>query len=329
MGEGEGGKRAKSTQHAGGQSVSEKSQVTRTSKNVLEKSNSKTQYFSREVKGRRMTKNGVEFLIGWRDFPLDKDDTWESITNLPVNQTEGDKYVTSSLVLSSFYTCMKNLGEHGSIKKPWFGPANPWCEFPVSSSHESIKAARLSIRQDLEDRWVTNLSEDRKRFFLIASLLDPHTKSLSFCDDIHFPTSWKREGHGFLAMEFKNFYNEIQDTQVDLLHQDASVHQPSALSDLLGDSTYMDVDVDSVEAELNAYTRVQQVPLDTDPLMWWKKDVQDFPRLTRMVSQHQAVPATSASPERLFSSFGLVKSDFRGRILDSTLIDVMWSKQAP
>jgi hypothetical protein len=33
----------------------------------------------------------------------------------------------------------------------------------------------------------------------------------------------------------------------------------------------MDVDVDSVtvEAELNAYTRVQQVPLDTDPLMWW------------------------------------------------------------
>ena len=24
-----------------------------------------------------MTKNGPEFLIGWRDFPLEKDDTWE------------------------------------------------------------------------------------------------------------------------------------------------------------------------------------------------------------------------------------------------------------
>ena len=77
VGEGEGGKKAKSTQHAGGQSVSEKSQTTRTSKNVFEKSNSKTHYFVREVKGRRMTKNGVEFLIGWRDFPLDKDDTWD------------------------------------------------------------------------------------------------------------------------------------------------------------------------------------------------------------------------------------------------------------
>ena len=77
VGEGASGKKAKVTQHAGGQSASEKSQVTRTSKNVFEKSNSKTQYFVREVKGRRMTKNGVEFQIWWRDFPLVKDDTWE------------------------------------------------------------------------------------------------------------------------------------------------------------------------------------------------------------------------------------------------------------
>ena len=55
VGEWEAGKKTKSTQHVGGQSVSEKSQVTRTSKNLFEKSNSKTQYFVREVKGRRMT----------------------------------------------------------------------------------------------------------------------------------------------------------------------------------------------------------------------------------------------------------------------------------
>ncbi len=123
-------------------------------------------------------------------------------------------------------------------------------------------------------------------------------------------------------MEYKSFYNDIQDTQVDLLHQDASVHQPSALSDLLGGSTCMDVDVDSVETELNAYTRVHQVPLDTDLLMWWKQYVQEFPHLTRMDSQHLTIPV-------IFSSVGFVKSDFRGRFLDRTLIDVMWAKQAP
>ena len=88
----------------------------------------------------------------------------------------------------------------------------------------------------------------------------------------------------------------------------------------------MDVDV---ETELNVYTRVHQVPLDTDPLMWWKKHVQEFPRLTRMVRQHLAVPTTSVSPERLFRSVGLVKSDLRGRLLDITLIDLMWAKQTP
>ncbi len=87
-----------------------------------------------------------------------------------------------------------------------------------------------------------------------------------------------------------------------------------------------------MESELNAYTRVQQVPLDTDPLMWWKQHVQEFPRLVRLVRlvrQYLVVPTTSVSPERLFSSVGLVKSDWWGILLDTTLIDVMWVKQAP
>jgi hypothetical protein len=58
----------------------------------------------------------------------------------------------------------------------------------------------MSIRQDLEDRWVTNLNEDRKIFYLITTLFDPRTKSLTFCDDKHFPKLWKHEeGNGFLA----------------------------------------------------------------------------------------------------------------------------------
>jgi hypothetical protein len=51
-----------------------------------------------------------------------------------------------------------------------------------------------------------------------------------------------------------------------------------------------------------------------------------FPRLTTMDRQYMTVPVRSESPERLFSSVGLVKSDLRGRLLDTTLIDVMWAK---
>ena len=106
-----------------------------------------------------------------------------------VKQAEGDKYVTSSLVLPFINTCMKSLAGDGSIKQSWFGKGNTRSEFPVSSAHESVKSARKSVREDLELRWVTNLSEERKRFYLIATLLDPRTKLLSFCDNKYFPSA--------------------------------------------------------------------------------------------------------------------------------------------
>ena len=99
--------------------------------------------------------------------------------------------MTNSLVLSFINTCIKSLVGDGSIKQPWFGKGNARSEFPVSSTHESIKSARKVVREDLELRWVTNLSEERKRFYLIATLIDPRTKMtkmLSFCDNKYFPS---------------------------------------------------------------------------------------------------------------------------------------------
>ena len=128
-------------------------------------------------------------------------------------------------------------------------------------------------------------------------------------------------------MEFKSFY--MEHTQDEVNDVEEQVPKPSVLDDLLGvSSTSMDVDPSSVngETEVNAYMRVQQVTNDTDPLMWWKEHQQEFPRLSRMPRQYLSVPASSVSPERLFSSVGLVKSDLRGRLLDNTLIDVMWAK---
>ena len=48
---------------------------------------------------------------------------------------------------------------------------------------------------------------------------------------------------------------------------------------------------------VQAYMQVQQVPNDTDLLMWWK--------------QH---------------CVGLVQTDLRGSLLDTTMIDLMWGK---
>ncbi len=54
-------------------------------KGVWKSKSKQTEFFVHEVKDKRMTKNGPEFHIGWCDFPLEKDDTWEPITNLTGN----------------------------------------------------------------------------------------------------------------------------------------------------------------------------------------------------------------------------------------------------
>ena len=43
---------------------------------------------------------------------------------------------------------------------------------------------------------------------------------------------------------------------------------------------------------VQGYMQVQQVPNDTDPLMWWKQHQQELPDLTRMARQYLTVPAT-------------------------------------
>jgi hypothetical protein len=99
----------------------------------------------------------------------------------------------------------------------------------------------------MEDRWVTNLSEDRKRFYLVSSLLDPHTKILSFCDQC-FPSSWKDNALGYLSMDLKSFY--MHPTQGEVKDSDGQVKHRRDLDELLGMSTTsMDFDVSSVEGE--------------------------------------------------------------------------------
>jgi hypothetical protein len=114
------------------------------------------------------------------------------------------------------------------------------------------------------------------------------TKMLSFCDNKYFP-SWKDDVLGYLSMDLKSFY--VQLTQGEVKDLDGQVKHRSDLDELLGMSTVsMDFDVASVEGEsqLQAYMQVQQVPNDTDPLMWWKGP-QEFPDLARMARQYLTV----------------------------------------
>lgn len=81
-----------------------------------------------------------------------------------------------------------------------------------------------------------------------------------------------------------------------------------------------------IEEEFQSYLRVPAIDAEDNVLKWWQQHEGRFPRLAKMARQYLAVPASSASVERLFSSVGLVKSDLREKLLDSTTIDIMFAK---
>jgi hypothetical protein len=148
-----------------------------------------------------------------------------------VKQEEGEKYPTSSLPLPFMNSCMRSLSEDAPITHTWLGTGNVRKEFAVSSAHTWVQSVRQNIREDMEDRWVTNLSEDRKRFYLVSSLLDPHTKMLSFCDNKYFPSSWKDDALGYLSMDLKSVY--VQPTEGEVKDSDGQVKHRSDLDELL------------------------------------------------------------------------------------------------
>jgi hypothetical protein len=175
---------------------------------------------------------GNHFKMGVDDWDIIGQCTSSLMTvTTVVKQEEGDtEYPTSSLVLSFMNSGMRSLSEDDPINQTWLGTGNVSREFSVSSVYVCVQYVRQNIREDMEDRWVTNLNE-KTRFYLVSSLLDPHTKMLSFCDNKYFPSSWKDDVPGYLSMDLKSFY--VQRTQGEVKDSDGQVKHRSALDELV------------------------------------------------------------------------------------------------
>ena len=66
--------------------------------------------------------------------------------------------------------------------------------------------------------------------------------------------------------------------------------------------------------ELRFYQSRERLDEQKDPLLWWKRNQGCFPVLAVVARQVLAIPATSASAERLFSLAGHVLSKTRNSL---------------
>ena len=86
----------------------------------------------------------------------------------------------------------------------------------------------------------------------------------------------------------------------------------SALDQLLGDADDDEtVEESGIEDECKRYFSERLLPRNSDPIEWWKVNKFKFPHVAAVAKSVLAVPATSTSSERLFSTAGLTVTKLR------------------
>lgn len=66
--------------------------------------------------------------------------------------------------------------------------------------------------------------------------------------------------------------------------------------------------------EMRRYTEEKPIPRDQDPLLWWKKNEETFPSLSKLARKHLGVIGSSVPSERIFSKASQLVSDRRSAI---------------
>ena len=225
-----------------------------------------------------------------------------------VNDLEGTRYVTASLVLPCLYATLKKALKTDT-RCPWDSSV-----LPDTSLTPEVREARKEYAKALSDRFL-NLPGQVHRQYTIATLLDPRFCSYGFMNelerqnalqDLHaeWTVKWRGPAAPEPEPEPEPAPGQGKESLAAFLDDDDVVAAPQV-------AAYCD--------ELEEYLALPAVSMDTDVIIWWRRAHTQFPRLAAMARQFLATPATSAGVERLFSKAGLTYSDLASNMSEQNL----------
>lgn len=165
---------------------------------------------------------------------------------------------------------------------------------PRETDDKNVKYFKRTIIAEIKERfkldWNKTSSVSVKQ---IASFLDPRYK------DLKFESVPAREE---IRSAVKNLMEEIYRTQGD---DPAREPQESAeISDLeflYGNSV---TDANDVTVQFQTYVAEPLLRYDLNPYEWWKSREHQYPALATLAKQYFAIPASSVSYDRCFSTAG-------------------------
>lgn len=69
-----------------------------------------------------------------------------------------------------------------------------------------------------------------------------------------------------------------------------------------------------VQEEFTSYKAVKCIPLDSDPLLWWRTNEPIYPHTAKLARHYPAITATSVPSQRVFSTAGDVVTASRSAL---------------
>ena len=148
---------------------------------------------------------------------------------------------------------------------------------------------------------------------LLASLLDPRMKDLSFVSP---------ERCNEIRDLLREKYNEIyrQSSQPIQSKSPAKKKKNTLLTSLKKQPTRS-------YDEVTEYLQLEEIDLESDPFNWWRKREEKFPNLSFLAKKYLPVYACLTASERLFSDAGNLLTNKRTRISPNLFKQLIFLKR--
>ena len=280
------------------------------------------------------------------------DDEWALLELLlellrPFHKTqtflEGDKYVTRSWLPMHIHTLRKHLQEHASSSSSSSDSEDADADI-AETLPSALSAAAQLLLEDLDARWPAEWSLST----CLTVAMDPRTKFMNYLSKQQRDDTWEsvsKEMQVLHALQKRDEQHELDiisskkstapvtatppspaksESSVDLsVDPDADPDDADNYNGTVEDAVAINLK-HRIASELQLYKREQAIGKQEDPLQWWRQRLETYPLLAVVARKWLAVPASSASSERVFSSAGLTVTKLRNRLKPKRVAELVF-----
>ncbi|KAM9350016.1 E3 SUMO-protein ligase ZBED1 [Symphorus nematophorus] len=194
---------------------------------------------------------------------------------------------------------------------------------PSEEDSSTIKDAKAAITKDLEVRYGNPELQD---YLHRTTALDPRFKSLPYLEEASVQKIYSDVTREIMEIKEQGQPREVQvDSSSSAGKPEASGRssppkKKSAMAELFGEFFPTERETTKplsqiTEEEVMSYRLTGCIPVDADPLAWWKANEHKYPHIAKLARRYLAVKGTSVPSERVFSTAGDIVTASRSRLL--------------